>query len=249
MEKINLDKIFSSQTVLMDTQKAVPTTGRTNFCRVDRQMSLNSKWWKKETFQKKSFKKPSWLHGKQLWQFCRLFFDEKKTGDFLFKFGRAWKKHKQKFCQNKVMSSNWSLELVECSFVKLTGKVSKTFDKFLLNVQKLWEKNVFDRSFLLPQLVAKDRHKAVLATPHRIFCRNARKKIAQVSIERKKRTFSKKKLFKGSPWEIVSRFGKPVNWFPTKKKIFYRSMFETDEKRLKKFVKTIVFLQIDLSDS
>ena len=51
-------------------------------------------------------------------------------------FEEREKKHKQKLCQNKVITPNWSFGLVECSFVKLTGKVSKTTDKISLNVQK-----------------------------------------------------------------------------------------------------------------
>ena len=153
MDKIDLDKNFSPQTVLMDTQKAVPTTGPTNFCRNDRQKSLNAKWWKKETFQKKFFQKPSWTRGKQLWQFCRLFLDEKKTVASLFVFGRTWKKHKQKLRPNKVMSSKWSFGLVECSFVKLNGKFSKTVDKFPLNVQKCWRKTFLTEVFFYHKLL------------------------------------------------------------------------------------------------
>ena len=107
MEKIILDKIFSPESGLMDTQKAVPTTGPTNFCRIDRQKSLNSKWWKKETFQKKFFKKPSWTHGKQLWQFCRLFLTKKNRWFSV----QVWKSMKK--TQTKILSKqSYVLKLI-----------------------------------------------------------------------------------------------------------------------------------------
>ena len=119
-----LTKIFSTQTGLFDKQKTVLTTGPSNFRRNDRKMLLNDRWWKRrKTLSKKFCKTSPWTRGKQLWQTFRLFFDEKKADDSLFMFGRTWKKHKQKFCQNKVMSTNWSSGPVECSFVKLTGNV------------------------------------------------------------------------------------------------------------------------------
>ena len=78
MEKRNLDKIFSPQTGLIDTQKAVPTTGPTNCCRNDRQKSLNAKWWKTEIFQKQSSKNLLGHVVSSCDKFAQLFFEEKK---------------------------------------------------------------------------------------------------------------------------------------------------------------------------
>ena len=111
--------------------KLVYSTNRKQYWQRDRQTSVEMTEKccsmpddeKEEKLSKKFCKTSPWTRGKQLWQIFRLFFDEKKADDSLFKFGRTWKKHKQKFCQNKVMSTNWSSGLVECSFVKLTGNV------------------------------------------------------------------------------------------------------------------------------
>ena len=105
---------------------------------------------KKKNFVKKNFCKISpWTRGKQLWQIFRLFFDEKKTDDSLFKFGRTWKKHREKLCQNKDMSSNWSFGLVECSFVELTEKVSKKrWPIFAESPKKMGEKHFWQKKIL-----------------------------------------------------------------------------------------------------
>ena len=83
---------------------------------------------KKKFFRKKIFKKPSWTRGKQFWQFCRLLLTKKTL--ILCSILEKHEKNERKLCQNKVTSSKWSFGLVECSFVKLTGKVSEKLTNF-----------------------------------------------------------------------------------------------------------------------
>ena len=92
---------------------------------------------KKRTFSKKySSKNLLGYVVSKFDKFADCFFDE-KTVISPFNFGRKWKKkNKQKLCQNKIMSSNWSFGLVKWSSVKFTEKVSKKIDNFLLKVRK-----------------------------------------------------------------------------------------------------------------
>ena len=80
------------------------------------------------------------------------------------------------------------------------------------------EKHVWQKK-VIPQNVAMDRQKAVLTTPQRIVCRNARNEIDQVSMMSEKRTFSKEKFFQQISLTSGKQFWQNCYLFSDKKTV------------------------------
>ena len=151
------------------------------------------------------------------------------------------------------MSSNWCFGLVEGSFVKLTEKGSKRTHQFLLKTLKWWERNICVRKFFTTNCCIGEIKSSSNDTAE-FFLSKCQKKIrSSLNDEQwwaKKRTYSKKNSFNTSPWQVVSTFDKPANCFPTEKKpLFFVQCSRRMKKHTKKFVKTIICLQNDPSDS
>ena len=130
-------------------------------------------------------------------------FRRKKAIISPFNFERTWKKKKLNLCQNKVLSSNFSFGLVECSYVELTEKVSeKKTDKFLLNVRKRWEKNIFDRKNFCHKTLQWTGRKQFWRHRREVFVEMPEKNFAQVSMMSKKGPIRKKV----SPTDLLDKW-------------------------------------------
>ena len=169
---------------------------------------ISSKWhtkvaqcpmMKKRTFSKKySSKNLLGYVVSKFDKFADCFFDE-KTVISPFNFGRKWKKNKQKLCQNKIMSSNWSFRLVKWSSVKFTEKVSKKIDNFLLKVRKWWEKNMFDRKKLYHKMLQWTDRKQFWRHQRELFVEMPEMKSIKFQWWAKKELFQKRNFFNRSP--------------------------------------------------
>ena len=147
---------------------------------------------------------------------------------------KHWK-NKQKLCQNKYMSSNWSCGLVQCSFVNLIERVSKKGPVFAECPRMMREKHFWQKK-VLPQIVATHRQTAVLTTPQRSFCRKAKKKFAQVSMMSKKRIFSKKKSLQQISLTSGNQFWQNCYLFSDRKnRLFFVQCFRRMKKHTKNF--------------
>ena len=147
-EKKFLTTIFSPQTGLIDKQKAVLTTGPTNFRRIDRKSSLNAQCWnRKRTFSKKKIlcKKSPWTRGKPFWQRCRLF--SEKRLDFFAQgpqmINEANKGLSKRFSFVKLIP--WTRKR-QCRQLGRKKNRTKT-DQFAINICNWWRKKIRQNFF------------------------------------------------------------------------------------------------------
>ena len=171
---------------------------------------------KKIFFSKKIFTKYSWTRGKQLWQNCRLFFDEKKTVISPFTFQKSLKK------QTKTLSKrSYILKLIlrtrrkQCRQFSRKKIWTKT-NNFWMNVRKWCEKKFLTKIFS-QQSGLIDKQKAVLTTWPTHFRRNDRKNSLNAQCWNRKRTFSEKKFSaKNLIGHVESHFDNAADCFPKK---------------------------------
>ena len=227
-----LRKIFSLQTGQIDKQKAALTTDRQVFVEMTyRSRSMPND--EKKNFSKKIFTKSSWTRGKQLWQICRLFFDEKKPL-FLRSLSKNHWKNKQKLCQNEVMSSNWSFGLVESSVVNLA---EKKFERRLIIfgwMSKNVVKKIFWQNFFHHKLVILTNRKQYWQRDRQISVEMTEKIRSMPNAEIEKELFRKKILWKKSPckihpWRRGEQFWQPCRLFSGKKPWLFGSRSANDK--------------------
>ena len=116
-------KVFSQQTDLIDIQKAVRTTGPTNFRRNDRKNSLNAQWWiKQRTFSKKTSSKNHLGHVVSSFDKLADCFSEKSPN--FFAQGTQMTNETNKVLTKRFYVLKLTLGLVECSVVHLAEKNS-----------------------------------------------------------------------------------------------------------------------------
>ena len=176
-------------------------------------------------------------------------FWRKKKPLFLRSLSKNHWKNKQKLCQNKVMTSKWSLGLVESSVVNLA---EKKFERRLIIfgwMSKNDVKKIFDKNFV--------HHKLVLLTNRKQYWQRDRQTSVEMTenvrsmpnAEIEKELFWKKNSLQKISLDTWSAILTTLPIVFRKKPWFFCSRSANDKWNKQRFVKTFFFRQIDTLDS